>query len=379
MALTKPILYSISAFDATEQCVFNFDVVGGDQVVKNKLIITNQSNNTVVYEDIQTTFAFRHILPANTLSNGEYYSAVVITYNIDDEESAPSSGIQFYCFTTPTFAFNNIPSNHIINNASYNFSVRYNQSEDEMLNSYIFKLYNSERELLKSSGELYVGGTARLPILVNYLFSGMSNNTIYYIQALGETIHGITIDTGLILINIKYATPNIFSIVELNNNCEGGYITVRSNLMNIEGESNPDPPIYVDDNTAVDVTGEGDFVAWNSGYEINGDFTASLWGHDFNNNSTIISMTDGYQVLRVRYWKDENDFNYAELIVEENFGDSYYYIYSDPIFVYPNDQLQIWFRRIGYLYEIGLYDLTERPILRLNSYSEGLIGINVLA
>ena len=379
MALTKPILYSVSAFDATEQYVFNFNVIGGDQVVKNKLTITDQTNNIIIYDEIQTTFAYRHILPANTLTNGQYYSAIITTYNSDNDESLPSSGIQFYCFTTPTFDFNNIPNNHIINNASYNFTVRYDQNENEMLNSYIFNLYDSERSLLKSSSYLYVGGITQLPILLNYLFSGMNNDTIYYVQALGETIHGIKIDTGLILINIKYTTPNVFSIIELNNNCEGGYITIKSNLVNIIGNSIPDPPIYVDDNTAVDVTGEGDYIIWNNGYEINGDFTASLWGYDFNDNSTIISMTDGYgQILRIRYWKDENNFYYAELIVEDSLGSIIYYIYSNPVFIYPNDQLQIWFRRIGYLYEIGLYDLTARPTLRLNSSSEGLIGVNIL-
>ena len=91
MALIRPILYSISAFDATNSQVFNFNVSGGDQVVKNRLVISKQSDNTVVYNDVQITFAFRHIVPANTLTNGEYYSAYVITYNSDDEQSPPSS------------------------------------------------------------------------------------------------------------------------------------------------------------------------------------------------------------------------------------------------------------------------------------------------
>lgn len=355
MALTKPILYSISAFDATESQTFNFNVVGGDQVVKNQLIITNQSDNSIVYQGIETTFAFRHVLPANILTNGQYYSAVLITYNINDDASIPSSGIQFYCFTEPTFEFDNIPATNLITNATYSFEAVYNQNENEVLNSYIFNLYDSHRNLLNSSGILYVGGTSVLPIVVSHAFTGLNDDTIYYVQVTGQTMHGMSVDTGLVIINVEYETPNIFSIIELSNNCKGGYITIRSNLIAIDGNSSPEPPNYVDNNTAVDVTGNGEYIVWDTGYSINGDYTISLWGRDFNEDSTIISISDGMQNLTINYRKDENDLYYAELIIQENFMT--YYIYSNPIAVQLNDKIQIWLRRIGYLYDVGLYNL----------------------
>lgn len=376
MALIRPILYSISAFDATNSQVFNFNVSGGDQVVKNRLVISRQSDNVVVYNDVQTTFAFRHIVPANTLTNGEYYSAYVITYNSDDEQSAPSLGIQFYCFSSPSFVFSNIPINRVIGNASYNFIVTYNQNESEYLKSYTFDLYNSERVLLSSSGIQYITSTPTLPLNVNYTFSGFNDRETYYIKATGQTMHGMNVDTGLVLFSVQYEVPNIFSIIGLTNNCEGGYITIQSNLVGISGESNPDPPIYVDDDTAVDLTGTGDYVLWNSGYEINGDFTASLWGREFNANSEIINLISGTQILTINYRSAGNNFYYAELIVKE--GVNTYYIYTDSIYVYPEDELQIWFRRIGSLYELGLHYISERPNLVLDSSTYGLIGINTL-
>lgn len=356
MALIRPILYSISAFDATESQIFNFNVSGGDQVVKNRLVISKQSDNTVVYDNTQTTFAFRHIVPANTLVNGEYYSAYIITYNAIDEQSSPSLGIQFYCFSAPSFSFSNIPINRVISNASYNFIVTYNQDESEYLRSYTFNLYNSERVLLATSGIQYISTTPTLPLNINYTFNGLNDKETYYVEANGQTMHGMFVDTGLILISIQYEIPNVFSIISLDNNCEGGYITIKSNLVGINGESNPIPPIYVDDNTAIDLTGEGSYVLWNSGYEINGDFTASLWGRNFNENSEIIEMSDGIQILVINYRKDENGYFYAELIVKEGFYT--YYLYTDSIDIYSNDKLQIWFRRIGSLYEIGLYNLS---------------------
>lgn len=356
MALIRPILYSTSAFDATTSKIFNFNVSGGDQVVKNRLVISKQSDNTIVYDNIQTTFAFRHVVPENTLINGEYYSAYVITYNSANEQSAPSLGIQFYCFSSPSFEFSNIPINRVISNASYNFIVTYDQDEFEYLRSYTFNLYNSERVLLTTSGIQYISSTSTLPLNINYTFNGLNDKETYYIEANGQTMHGMVVDTGFILFSVQYEVPNVFSIISLDNNCEGGYITIQSNLVGINGESNPSPPIYVDDNTAIDLTEVGDYVLWNSGYEINGNFTASLWGRDFNENSEIVNLSDGMQNLIVNYRKDENDLYYVELIVREGF--LIYYIYSDSVSVSSEDELQVWFRRINHLYEIGLYNLS---------------------
>ena len=356
MALIRPILYSVSAFDATDSQIFNFNVSGGDQVVKNRLVISKQSDNTIVYNNVQTTFAFRHVVPANTLVNGEYYSAYIITYNANDEQSSPSLGIQFYCFSSPSFLFSNIPINRVITNASYNFIVTYNQNESEYLRSYTFNLYNSERVLLATSGIQYITSTPTLPLNVNYIFSGLNDRETYYIEANGQTMHGMFVDTGFILFSIQYETPNVFSIISLDNNCEGGYITIKSNLVGIDGESYPSPPIYVDDDTAIDLSNIGDYVLWNSGYEINGDFTASLWGRNSNENSEIISLNDSIQKLTVNFRKDENDLFYAELIVKEGYYT--YYIYTNSISINDEDELQIWFRRINSLYEIGLYNLS---------------------
>ena len=77
-----------------------------------------------------------------TLINGEYYSAYITTYNSANEQSLPSLGIQFYCFSSPSFEFSNIPINRVISNASYNFIVTYDQDESEYLRSYTFNLYN---------------------------------------------------------------------------------------------------------------------------------------------------------------------------------------------------------------------------------------------
>lgn len=351
--LTTPILYSQAAFDATQAHTFTFNVVGGEQVTQNKLVITNQSTNEIVYQAVQTTYKFEHILPANTLTNGVYYSAYVITYNSNGENSSASNSIQFYCYSQPSFVFSNLPINNTVTNSSYSFQATYDQDEGEVLNSYSFILYDAQRIQIATSGVQYITATT-VPTNISYQFTGFADKTNYYIRATGQTAQGTQVDTGLISISVIYTAPSLFSIIELSNNCSGGYVLVKSNLVEIGSKSNPTPPIYTDNNTAVDARASGRYVQWDSGFELNGDFTASLWGRAFNKNSDIITMIDdlGNNIV-IRYRTNSNGSVYADTTVTN--GDVIYYIYSDSISV-PADsnKAQFWLRRIGYQYTIKL-------------------------
>ena len=376
MALTRPILNSTVAFDASQEHIFTFNVIGGDQVVRNQLTIVRQSDGIIVYQSSQETFSYTHTLLANSLTNGVYYSAYIQTYNYNGDISANSNSIPFYCYSTPNFEFQNIPVSGVITNPNFNFEVLYNQNEGEALNSYIFNLYNTQGTLLATSGTLYTSSGA-VPLTIYYNFAGFADNTNYYIKATGITSQGTQISTTINSFYVQYSNPSEYAIVELNNNCEGGYITIKSNLSEIDGESNPDPPNYVNDNTAIDLTQSGDYVLWNKNFIIDGDFTASLWGNHFNSNSNIITMESENTILSVNYKDYNENLKFLELIVQED--NILYYIYSNPIFALPDDEIQIWFRRVGNLYEIKLYDLAERPYLILDSFVQGYLDVNKLS
>ena len=79
MSLTTPLLYTVPAFDATNEQVFTFLSVGGSQVVANTLTIKNNATLATVYERTQVSYRFAHVLPANTLTNGTYYQATLTT------------------------------------------------------------------------------------------------------------------------------------------------------------------------------------------------------------------------------------------------------------------------------------------------------------
>ena len=52
MALTRPTLLAMAAFDATKEQIFSFVVTGTSaQIVANQLIIRNNDTNDIVYQE----------------------------------------------------------------------------------------------------------------------------------------------------------------------------------------------------------------------------------------------------------------------------------------------------------------------------------------
>ena len=362
MALTRPTLNSTAAFDATKQHTFTFNVIGGTQVVANQLVIRNNITNEIVYTEKQETYKYEHIVNAGELANGIYYNAVLITFDAQGNESQASIPIQFYCYTAPIIQFTNIPASGIIQNASFNFEFLYTQSENERLNSYVVNLYNSAKVLLSTSGSVYVVN-GMPPYTGSYLFSGFENNTIYFIELNGVTINGTIVSTGLLQISVNYIQLDLFSLMELSNNCNGGYITLKSNIALIEGSSNPTPPTFIE-NKEVDLTDADSWVKYDSGYEVINNFLARAWVRKPAPYSTLIqfSNTSG-QTIEVRFMKgyeyadDETMKAYIEVIVSSLLGRSYY-IYSNYVPILTDDKYYtIWLTRVNNIYQIQL--LTE--------------------
>ena len=210
MALTTPILYTQVAFDASKDQAFKFNVIGGDQVTGATITIKDNASLVTAYTGTSTSFAYSITVPAGSLVNGHYYQASIVTHNAAGESSQPSNTIQFYCYSTPTFTFSNLPSTHIINNASYVFDVTYNQTEGETLNAYRFDLYDNTGILLSTSGSKYVS-SGGLPLTISYTFSGFEDKTVYGIQCTGTTVNGTLVDTGLVTISVQYETARGYS------------------------------------------------------------------------------------------------------------------------------------------------------------------------
>lgn len=282
MALTQPILNSIAAFDATQEHIFSFISIGGDQVLGSQLTIYDNETGAQVYQGNYTSFKFEYPLAAGTLTNGKYYNATISTINNASEFSEPSNPVAFYCYTAPVLTITNIPTSGTIEQSNYTFQGNYVQAEGELLNGYQYTLYDSNKEQISQSAILYDG-------LYQHTFSGMANDTSYYVELSGSTINNTPVSSGLLLFTIRYIQPASFAICDLVNNCENGFIQISSNIVSIDGKSEPNPPKYID-NKEVDLTDDGSWVQWDEGFNIQNDFTMRIWGRSFGDNEPIVTM-----------------------------------------------------------------------------------------
>lgn len=285
--LTQPIVNPIAAFDSTKEHEITFIVIGGAQVTGNRVVITNNQTGNVVYEKITATMKLAVTIPANTLSNNNYYNVVIYTIDNANNQSNPSTPVPFYCYSQPTLTITNIPATETIGNGTYAFQGNYLQSEGEQLNSYQFILYDSNKNILDRSDIIYYQSNSSLA----YTFVGMDNDTSYYVELKGQTVNNTEITSGLMYFTVRYTQPATFAIVDLINDCENGYIQISSNIVAIDGKSNPEPPVYIDDKE-VDLRDKDSWVKWDEGFNINNDFTMRVWGRDFNDYERIISLAN---------------------------------------------------------------------------------------
>ena len=353
MALTTPILYSIPAFDATKKQVFTFAVVGGSQIVANTLTIKDNATLTTIYSQTQTSYRFEHILPANTLTNGAYYQATLTTKDAQGNESSPSAPIQFYCYSQPTFVISNMPTGNVVTNSSFAFNVQYNQIQGEILNAYVFNLYSASGVLISTSGTLY-NTDETLPLTISYLFSGFEDKASYSIEVTGVTTNGTQITTGRVNFTTSYTTPDTFSFLFLSNNCQGGYITIESNIIGIDGDTGDMEPVFID-GKELDLRKDGSYVQWVKGYTINGDWTMRLWGREFKSGKEIFrfSNVDG-DIITVSYATDTTQC-WFEMRAWHS-GDTWAYTIESQHIVLPEntEQLFTWLRRVDNLYELKI-------------------------
>lgn len=353
MALTTPIANAVPAFDATQAYTFTFTSSGGTQVTSNTIIIINNTTGATVYTNTNTSFRFENTVPANTLTNNTYYSYYIVTHDANGNYSSNSNVIPFYCFVTPTITFTNIPTTNIINASEYTFSATYAQTNSEILKSANFYLYDNNGDLIDTSAIIY--NTAIPPTVLSYTSSGLTNNTTYKIQCVGQTQYNTIVSSALVSFTVEYEAPTVYSVLTLTNNCQYGNIMYNTNIISIDGTSNPTPMTY--NNDTVNLTTDGYYVQWASGFTISSDFTMRLWVQSPTVNTTICQITDSsnttsnpaYLIVNVK--QNSSGLYYAELWVYDG---TIYPLYMTSTAISSSSEYVICVQRQSGVYDVNM-------------------------
>lgn len=366
MALSTPLLYPIPAFDATLENNITFTVIGGDQVVGNRLSIKINSSQVEVYNGTVESYVFSHTIPANTLTNGVYYTAQIKTYGNIDDISDPTKGsswsdaVPFYCYSTPVVSWSNQPQASIIDTSTFTFYFSYSQAQGEELYSYIVNLYDQSQTLISTSGTKYVSS---LISDITYTVNGLLNTNSYYIEMNGETINNTKISTGKISFTVNYYEPYSKQGFTATNDACNGWITLVNNVVIIDSSSFPDPPIYVYGNTAVDVKQQNYYVKW-TGLSQREDFCIRIWGYNFNSNEVIFNYMQAdiaYNIQLIR----RDGYDYDSSTLQTYYELQVYVNDNQPLFIYSNyinqptstDKVFICIKRINNIYSLYIENL----------------------
>ena len=312
MALVKPIVNDLTAFDATNAFTVTFTASGGDQVTGNTIkVVTNDVSETTVYQNTVISYNLSHVIPANTLTNGQYYKVAIMTQDVLGNTSPWSNFVPFYCFSTPTLSFN-INEGQTLNTSSYNVRLTYDQEQNEKIDYAVIELYNNNDVLIDNSGNLYDSNYP--PLTFSHTIFGLENHAQYYVIGRVLTVHGTTISTRVSFRTNYNTIEDENELVATLNSCEG-YVNLLSNKIgNIKGISNPDPVIYINHEMAdlrstvadINIPEYAYWAKWDKVFTIPHDFLLRLWFYPARQPFEVIRLSnaDETSYLKVNFRRD---------------------------------------------------------------------------
>ena len=322
--LTTPKIKNFNGIlNAIKENVIYFEALGGDQVFKNELEIYKASDNSMVHSNISITFQFKHVIPIDTLTNGETYKLRIRTYNSDNDTSQWSEYVNFKTLSDPIFSITNL-GDGTIKNQTYVFQGEYSHEQDEPLRSYRFALYDSNKNLLSITDELRDGR-------LNYEFGGLQDNESYYIEYIIKISSGEIYTTGLINFYVDYVTLKSNSIITLTNNKKQACVDIELNIKEIIFQSVNNTYEYINDEF-IDLRNDVIYTDDTNGFYLNLDKWTMCVKFISGNDGEILKLSNMYddcisisvakERVYIRYYKNgEIMFNRWHNIENLSIGD----------------------------------------------------------
>lgn len=343
--MAKPIIRNINCFDATND--YEIEIIWtGNRSYSNKIIIYDNKTNEKVFEETQTTFSLKHKIPANTLTNGINKMWVIQAQTFDKEGNASvlSDKVLFHTFGTPQFFFrdgnNHLADGYKVTDSSYQGVIYYQSDDLEDLESYKFYLYDTSKKLLVETSQM--NDVAN----ITYQFRGLENNTEYYIQCTGITTNGMSLDTGLVKLFVRYTNPSTYSRIYADVLSDRGCVQVGTNVVQIQYNGDE---IFNYEDGMIDLNGKT--LYYDQGFMIDGDFSLQIKGKGLYQTAEIFKFQNSYYSfsLTSRIYQD-GTLRFRILVPN---GLNNYLIYSDPLIFSNKTMITITVRKIDNIY--GIY------------------------
>lgn len=337
----RPIIQKITPFDAAQDYEITLSWMG-NRAHANRIIIYDNDTNNVVFDDMISSFALKHTIPACTLINGKKYVIQAQTYDVENIPSALSNKVLFYTLATPDFYFEDLAENTVISNSSFTASIHYYSDDWEEISKYRFYLYDASKKKLLESTELTDDYD------ISYTYKGLENNTVYYLRCVGVTVNGMELDTGYVEVTVKYENPNEYARIYATPLPSQGCIQVSSNLIIIQ-YNGTDEFDYIDG--MIDLRDKT--LYYDEGFLIKDNFTVIIRGINLWQTADIFKMSNGEHGLTLSSYIYNNGNLRFRLMVPN--GVSNYLLYSDEQIFENDDMVTIMIRRLNNIYQIKVF------------------------
>lgn len=303
MANPAPIISSIGAFDKNNGTTIYYNVIGATEIIRaSRVQIYAVSDNSLKLSYLytgamQSGGQYQLVIPASetmgVLVNGNQYYARIETYTATNGitgASGYSVAKIFWCLATPTLTPPTIPSP--VATTTYNaiFTYTYQGNVANKIQQYELELL--EGNIVRETSGVVIGNGTQVSAQsyqASYNFTTLVDDGYYTIRCTILTTEGMVITATSNAFRCSITAPS-FSAASVSNNACGGYITISSQITNIEGVlyggATPEPQYIV--GGGVDLT-QGGYIDWTEGITIASvnninNWTLHLWA---KNLSTI--------------------------------------------------------------------------------------------
>lgn len=349
--MAKPIIRKITPVDTTlSNNKFSFSYTG---VIRSVLTqIFDADTLSVVAQSLVNTLSSTITFPtSSSFYNGRRYAIQVTVYddiNGGGNPSTPSDKLFFWALTTPIFEFSGLTNtddptlgeDNVIRTSSYNAIINYQQSEGELLSSYIFYWYDSGKVLLSQTDAQYDVTS------VSYDYKGLDSDKIYYLRCTGLTRNGISLDTGLVIIFPSYAKTGNYAQIFADVSEGTGIVTYKTNIIDIRALR--DDYDYVDD-VYIDLS--NDVVEYSEDFLIEKDMTIVVRFKE--GKGKILSFTGNGHTVDIYAVVDDSGYTRYKLVAPNALVN--YILYTEPLLVRDEGIVILYVSKHDDLFKITAY------------------------